>query len=225
VNLTALDWNTASLWLAVILAGLYHGVNPGMGWPLAVSAGMFGKGLRSLWPALAALALGHLAAMTVILLPFSALASLVLIEREIRLGAGALVAGFGLFLLIRNRHPRFLARIAPSRVALWSFLAALTHGAALMLVPLYLGICRAEQLDAGHRAAFELMAGRAGLALAVAIVHTLAMAAAGSALAVLSLLWFGPGFVRSSWFNLERLWSASLVLVGVAGVLTAMTGH
>lgn len=215
----------ASLWLAVVLAGLYHGVNPGMGWPLAVSAGLFGSGLRSLWPALMALTLGHLAAMTIILLPFSALASLALFEREIRLGAGTLVAGYGLFLLIRNRHPRFLARIAPSRVALWSFLAALAHGAALMLVPLYLGICSAQNLDVGHRAAFELMAGRAGLALIVAIVHTAAMAAAGGALAVLSLLWLGPGFVRSSWFNLERLWSASLVLVGSAGVLTAMTGH
>ena len=26
-----------ALWGAVILSGLYHGVNPGMGWPLAVS--------------------------------------------------------------------------------------------------------------------------------------------------------------------------------------------
>ena len=30
------DWAPAGLWLAVIASGLYHGVNPGMGWPLAV---------------------------------------------------------------------------------------------------------------------------------------------------------------------------------------------
>ena len=30
-----MDWTPAGLWLAVIASGLYHGVNPGMGWPLA----------------------------------------------------------------------------------------------------------------------------------------------------------------------------------------------
>ena len=29
-----------ALWGAVALSGLYHGVNPGMGWPLAVSAAL-----------------------------------------------------------------------------------------------------------------------------------------------------------------------------------------
>jgi hypothetical protein len=33
------DRTAASLWLAVVGSGIYHGVNPGMGWPLAVSAG------------------------------------------------------------------------------------------------------------------------------------------------------------------------------------------
>src|SRR4029077_895897 len=33
----------AGLWRAVIASGLYHGVNPGMGWPLAVSAGLMAK--------------------------------------------------------------------------------------------------------------------------------------------------------------------------------------
>jgi hypothetical protein len=34
------DWMPAGLWLAVVASGLYHGVNPGMGRPLAVSAGL-----------------------------------------------------------------------------------------------------------------------------------------------------------------------------------------
>ena len=37
------DWAPAGLWLAVIASGLYHGVNPGMGWPLAVAAGLMDK--------------------------------------------------------------------------------------------------------------------------------------------------------------------------------------
>ena len=48
----------------------------------------------------------------------------------------------------------------PSRLALWSFLAAMAHGAGLMLVPIYLGICRTVETDAGHAAAAELMAGK-----------------------------------------------------------------
>jgi hypothetical protein len=212
--------NTAGLWLAVILAGLYHGVNPGMGWPLAVSAALF-DGARSLYSALAALAIGHLAAMAVILLPFSAMASLVIWQRELQLAAGALVAGFGIFLFLRNRHPRFLARVKPTRLALWSFLAATAHGAGLMLVPIYLGLCRAEELDAGHRAAGELMAGNLGVAVAVAAAHTLAMVMSGGAIAYAVHRWLGIGFLQKSWFNLERVWAGSLVLVGLAGVAAA----
>ena len=36
---TRTRWTTAGLWLAVVASGLYHGVNPGMGWPLAVRPG------------------------------------------------------------------------------------------------------------------------------------------------------------------------------------------
>ena len=64
-----IQWTTAGLWLAVVASGVYHGVNPGMGWPLAVSAGLMGKGRRDLVTALAPLAAGHLLAMLGILRP------------------------------------------------------------------------------------------------------------------------------------------------------------
>ena len=87
--------------------------------------------------ALSALAIGHFLAMTAILLPFSLMTTLVEWESEIRIGAGCLVIALGLYLLINRRHPRFLARVKPSRLALWSFLAAMAHGAGLMLVRHY----------------------------------------------------------------------------------------
>jgi hypothetical protein len=31
---------TAALWLTVIALGVYHGLNPAMGWPIAVANGM-----------------------------------------------------------------------------------------------------------------------------------------------------------------------------------------
>ena len=49
----------AALWGAVILSGLYHGLNPGMGWPLAVSAALMERKSSSMLKALAALAIGH----------------------------------------------------------------------------------------------------------------------------------------------------------------------
>ena len=56
-----------ALWWAVIFSGLYHGVNPGMGWPLAVSAALMDRKRSSLPKALTALAVGHFLAMTAIL--------------------------------------------------------------------------------------------------------------------------------------------------------------
>ena len=211
----------AGLWLAVVLSGLYHGVNPGMGWPLAVSAALMERRPGVMPRALAALGAGHFLAMLAILLPFAAMTLLVDWQREIRLGAGALVIGTGVFLLIQRRHPRFLARVPPSRLALWSFLVALAHGAALMLVPIYLGLCDVAELDAGHRAAGTLMAS-AGLTLLVALVHTAAMVGSGGALAFAVHRWLGLRFVQASWFNLEALWALSLVAVGVIGVWTAL---
>ena len=213
---------TLGLWLLVILSGLYHGLNPGMGWPLAVSAGLMERDTRPLYRALAALAGGHLIAMLAILLPFAAMTLLIDWQREIRLAAGAVLIALGLYLAITRRHPRFLARVKPTQLALWSFLIALAHGAGLMLVPVYLGLCAPEELDAGHRAATALMGSNIALALLVALLHTAAMLTAGGALAVGVYKWLGLKFLTQSWFDLDLVWALSLVLVGVIGIATAL---
>ena len=110
-------------------SGLYHGVNPGMGWPLAVSAGLMEKSSRALVTALCALGVGHLLAMLVVLLPFALLAALVEWQWSIRIGASLLVMAFGIFLLVNPRHPRALARIPPTQLGFWSFAVAIAHGA------------------------------------------------------------------------------------------------
>lgn len=212
----------AALWGAVILSGIYHGINPGMGWPLAVSAALFERRGEALAHALGWLALGHFLAMTAILLPFSMMTVLVEWERQIRLGAGLLVIGLGVYLLINRRHPRFLARVKPSRLGLWSFLAAMAHGAGMMLVPIYLGLCAVDDLDAGHAAAGTLMAANIGTAFAVALTHTMAMSLAGGALAVGMYVWLGMKFLSRSWFNLDVVWAMSLIVVGVLGVAHAI---
>jgi hypothetical protein len=208
---------TGWLWLALVASGIYHGVNPGMGWPLAVAAGLMDKSPRALVRALLALAAGHLLATLLVLLPFALLFVLAEWQRPIQLGASLLVVGFGIYRLIA-RHPRALARIAPTQLALWSFAVAIAHGAALMLVPIYLGLCRVFELDAGHEAAGALMKAGLGMAVLVSLVHVAAMVGAGGCLAWLVYRHLGLRFVSRSWFNLDAIWAASLILVGAVAL-------
>lgn len=216
------DWTTGALWLAIVGSGLYHGVNPGMGWPLAVSAALMGGGRRGLASALGSLAVGHFIAMTAILLPFAAMMTLVAWQRDIRVAAGALVVGAGVFMLVNRRHPKFLVRIKPTQLVLWSFAVATVHGAGLMLVPIYLGLCGVSEADIGHRAAAMLIGMNVQTALLVAIVHTGAMLTAGGAVAFAVHKWLGPKFISKSWFNLEVIWALSLVFVGGIGLAGAV---
>jgi hypothetical protein len=219
------DWTPAALWLAVVASGLYHGVNPGMGWPLAVSAGLMERRSRAVAAALWPLTVGHLLAVLVVILPFSLLVALVQWQLQVRIGASLLVIGFGVFRLANRRHPRVLARIRPTQLGLWSFAVAIAHGAGLMLVPIYLGLCRAADLDRGHAAAGALVRNDLGMAALVAIVHSVAMIVAGGVLAWLVYRYLGLKFVARSWFNLDATWAISLILVGAVSLAIGLAGR
>jgi hypothetical protein len=216
-------WTPAGLWLAVVASGLYHGINPGMGWPLAVSAGLMQKSPRALVAALGPLSAGHLVAILVMMLPFALLMTLIEWRRQIQIGASLLVVGFGLFRLVYRRHPRALARIAPTQLGLWSFAVAIAHGAGLMLVPIYLGLCRISDLDNGHQAAGALIDTSLGMAVLVAVVHASAMIAAGGLLAWLVYRYLGLAFVSRSWFNLDATWAVSLIVVGTLALAISVS--
>src|SRR6478735_3947973 len=112
------------LWLAVIALGAYHGLSPGMGWPLAVANGMWAKEDRAVFATLLPLACGHFLAMAAALLPLSLLLAYVDWSQPVRVAAGGMVAAFGIYKLVNRRHPRVLARLGPNRLILWSFLVA-----------------------------------------------------------------------------------------------------
>lgn len=172
------------------------------------------KSPRALVAALAPLTIGHLLAMLVVILPFSLLITLVYWQHQIQIGASLLVIAFGLFRLINRRHPRALARIRPTQLGLWSFAVAIAHGAGLMLVPIYIGLCRAADLEMGHQAANTLISANLSMAVLVSVVHSVAMIVAGGFLAWLVYRYLGLTFVSRSWFNLDATWAISLVLVG-----------
>ena len=213
-ELSGTDSASAWLWLAIVASGIYHGINPGMGWPLAVSAALMEKNPRALvatyWP----LSVGHFLATLLVLLPFALLLVLAERQHQIQAAASLLVIGFGIFRLTNRRHPRALARIPPTQLGLWSFAVAIAHGAGLMLVPIYLGLCQASGLDRGHQAAGALAHANLGMAVLVSIVHVAAMVASGACLAWLVYRYLGLRFVSRSWFNLDAIWAVSLILVG-----------
>lgn len=224
--------NTATLWLTVLALGAFHGLNPAMGWPLAVASGMEQRRTTAVFATLMPLAGGHLLAMAIVLLPFAWLSWFGQWARPIRIGAAGLVLLFGVWRLIWPRHPRALARIRPTQIAWWSFLMATAHGAGLMLLPFMLGLCSTSPPETGaaavpwtalgHTAVMNYLA-RSNLAtaLAVASAHTLAMLSAAGVLAWLVYRWIGLGVLRSAWLNLEGAWGASLVLAGAVGVWLA----
>ena len=223
--------STAALWLTVVGLGLYHGLNPAMGWPLAVANGLAQGRAGAVFATLLPLGAGHFMAVALVLLPSSALAWLGLQGQAgaaIRIAAGLIVLLFGVFKLLWPRHPRMLARIPPTRLAWWSFLMASTHGAGLMLLPFMLGLCSTPALDtaaatdagSGHAALLGHLAGSSLVtAVGVALVHALANVLAGLAMAWLVYRYLGLGFLRRAWLNLDAVWGASLVLTGAAGIL------
>lgn len=222
---------TAALWLTVVAVGLYHGLNPAMGWPLAVASGMTQQRASAVLATLLPLGGGHFAAMAVVLIPFAWLSWYVEWIRAIRLGAGVLVLLFGLYKLVQRRHPRALARVRPTQLAWWSFLMATAHGAGLMLVPVMLGLCvsapaaldAATAVDAGHATVMNYLAqSNVATAILVAAVHTLAMMLAGLSMAWAVYRYLGLPFLRRFWLDLDRVWGWSLVIAGAAGAGMAL---
>jgi hypothetical protein len=210
----------AALWAAVLASGGYHGLNPGMGWPLAVAAGLTERHGIAVARTLVALAAGHLVSIAVVLLPFAGLTLVLDWSREIRIGAGLGIIAFALLLLLYPRHPRWMLRIRPRQVAFWSFAVGLLHGAGLMLVPVLLGLCGPTSL-ARPSAGLDLV-GNVGLVVAVAAAHTGALLVAGGLLAFLTYRVVGLGMLTHSGLDLSRVWAGSLAIAGALGLWSAL---
>jgi hypothetical protein len=63
------------------------------------------------------------------------------------------------------------------------------------------------------------------MAVMVSTVHSVAMIAAGGAVAWLVHRYLGLKFVSRSWFNLDATWAFSLVLVGVLSLALSLANR
>jgi len=221
---------TMTLWLSVVAIGAYHGLNPAMGWPLAVANGLSQKRDAAVFATFAPLGAGHLLAMALVLVPFALLSWLLTWNREIRIGTGALVLLFGVSRLLLRRHPRWLARIRPTQLVLWSLLVATAHGAALMLLPILMGLCETPPAAAAgspgiydHEAVMALMRSSVGMAVGVSLLHSAAMIVTGLAAAWIVYRHLGLRALRYAWLNLDVVWALSLIASGAAALAMVLS--
>jgi hypothetical protein len=218
-------------WVALFGLGAFHGLNPAMGWLFAVALGLQERRRGAVLAAMPPIALGHA-------LSIAAVLAILWVAREslpawaLKAVAAAVLAGFGLYRLMRARHPGGAGmRVGFRDLTAWSFLMATAHGAGLMLVPILLAASPARAgtamrrsmggmagaaAHAGHLPAAQAAAFATPLAwLGAVAVHTLGLLLVGAALALLVYEKLGLAFLRGAWFNLDLVWGIALVLCGV----------
>jgi hypothetical protein len=197
-------------WLALAGLGLFHGVNPAMGWLFAVALGLHRQSQTVVLTSLVPIALGHALAVAAVLAVFLTLGLLVDHTMLMRLAAVVLIGWAVWHALYGHRHRvRVGMQAGLAGLALWSFLMASAHGAGLMLIPVVAPLC------IGPPPAQELTTGAVPVALAALGVHTAAMLATIAIIALVVYHVVGVAFLRRGWINLDFIWIAALVVSGV----------
>ena len=214
-------------WLGLIALGLFHGLNPAMGWLFAVSLALQRGQSSQLLTATGYIAAGHLLSLLAIMAALLAVGAFLPLL-WVRLLAGGVLLAFGLYrLALYYRHPRWVGMNVGGRdLVAWSFLMATAHGAGLMLAPVVLALT-----DRGVASGLAGQLGEHGQFLSLEdapvwwalglLTHTVIMLATMLAAAAIVYYRVGLAFLRRGWVNLDLLWAASLVLAGIATLLWA----
>jgi hypothetical protein len=208
-----MTWQTAWPWFVFAGLGVFHGLNPAMGWLFAVALGLHRRSRTAVLLALPSIAVGH--ALSIWLVAASVLALGTVVDMAlVRLAAGGiLLLWAGYHSLYGHRHRVRVGMTAGvAGLALWSFLMATAHGAGLMLVPALVPLCANMQAVDGA----SLL-----VSLAAAAVHTFAMLAVTGLIALVVYEWIGLAFLRRSWINFDLLWTGALIATGLVLVITA----
>jgi hypothetical protein len=205
------------IWVSLFGLGLFHGINPAMGWLFAVGLGLQEQRASAVISAFGPIALGHaaaiaLAALVVVLIGQTLPSDILLVL------TGVILLLFGGWrLLVRFRHPRTRFRASARELASWSFLMATAHGAGLMVAP-FLAVMTpmASHSHTGHVHHSNLaLTDSLGTALLAVGVHTAGMFLA-MAVAALVVYWIvGLEVLRRAWINTDVIWIVVLTLTGV----------
>lgn len=202
-------------WVALVGLGVFHGVNPAMGWLLAVAIGLQERSDRAVWRALGPLGLGHAFAIGAAIALAAALGFVVPLT-VVRYAVGASLLAFGAYRLFRQRHPAYgTLRMGGRQLTFWSFLMASAHGAGLMVVPFVLP--SAARLSSP--VAPDAIARDPALATQATAVHTAAYLVVTGLVAGLVYRKYGLAFLRKGWVNMDLIWAVALLATGVFTLL------
>lgn len=198
-------------WLVIGGLGMYHGLNPAMGWLFAVALGLYRRSRAVVLLSLIPIALGHALAIALVAAAVAA-ADMVVEATWVRAAAGIALIGWAAYhLLYSSRHRvRVGMQAGFAGLVLWSFLMAGAHGAGLMLAPALIPLCAAVAPIASPTASGALL-----IPLAAVGLHTAAMLAVTGAIAITVYEWIGLDFLRRGWINLDRLWTGALFSTGL----------
>ena len=201
------------LWPWLVLAGLgiYHGINPAMGWLFAVALGMHRQSRRVVLLSLLPIAVGHAVAIAVVVAAFLILGMAINQER-MRIAAATVLIAWAIYHSLYGHRHRVRVGMQTGFIGLtlWSFLMATGHGAGLMLIPALLPLGLA--VTTAHEPA---TGGSLPIALAAIAVHMSAMLLVMGLIAVIVYQWVGLGFLRRGWINLDLIWTSALVATAV----------
>ena len=206
-------------WLAVFALGMFHGINPAMGWLFAVALGLQEQKRAAVFRALPPMVLGHALSIAIIIAAVL-LARVSLPHRVLKVAAAAILFAFGFYRLLRSRHPNWVGmRVGFGDLTLWSFVMASAHGAGLMLVPFFLPLPGAEathhhnthQMHAWAFANFSAPS----LLIASVVVHTLGYLLTTALVAIVVYEKLGIVILRRAWLNIDLVWMLALMITGV----------
>ena len=212
-----------TLWQYFALAGFgaFHGLNPGMGWLIALAAGVRERSRTALVKTFLPIAAGHALSILVAAYLVSVLRSVVTTRLVAIVGGGVLVV-FGLWRAFSHRREHVLGfRLSHGQLVIWSFLMSSVHGAGLALLPILVATPVDAAVLGGH--VHGGVNGQAGASLwtglAATLVHTTSMIAVTGAMALVAFEVTGPRVLRiGAWLNLDLAWAYALVASGVLTV-------
>jgi hypothetical protein len=200
--------------LLMLLLGVFHGINPGMGWLFAVAIGLQEQSGRAVARSLVPMAVGHGLAIAVVVLAATFL-GWALTPDTLRYPVGIILIALGVSRLIRHRHPRWVRmRVGFADLTMWSFLVATAHGAGLMVLPLLLGSSASVEAAAAGAHAHGHAATSAAPTIVATAIHTFGYLTATGLIAWIVYRKLGLALLRTSWFNLDWLWAIALVVAG-----------
>ncbi len=200
-------------WAAVVGSGIFHGLNPAMGWLFATALGLQRGSRAALLGALPPIALGHAAAVLLFTSSAAALGAW-LPTAGLHWLLGALLIAWALCLqAFGHRHRvRVGMTVGFAGLAAWSALMATLHGAGLMLMPAMLPLCGVGGVGGVGGAASA--ADTFIVSLQFTALHTATTLATTAAIALAVYEYLGLELLRRGWINFDWLWRGALVATG-----------